>query len=481
MGALYLNNQDRGCSRIEKLLRDCCTSPMEKLGSDGLESTWLGRTHFSRSICYRLDSSSAIPQLSFPLANDLRKDLQFRKIPECHEKTSQITHKMLPNGKPNICATFDLPNSTSIARPARHSRSHSLPSRTVAGNDDSCDSEDYEDAVCNREEMKNDDHSNVSRATSWSEYFTTSGDEYAVEEAEDWMVDLSELFLGPKFASGAYSRLHLGKYKDAAVAVKILRKPDDNEEIARRLERQFRSEVNVLSRAHHGNIVKFLGACRKPPVCCIITEYLSLGSVRAYLRNQEPFSLPLPSVISMALDVARGMDYLHSLGVIHRDLKSENLVVADDLHVKITDFGLACFESEMPSMTKDVGTYRWMAPEMISNKRFSKKVDVYSFGIVLWELLTGRIPFEELSPVQAAFAIVHKHARPPLPLDCPNALGYLMHQCWSTDADKRPDFSEVVESLEELLELSRLGRSMSTWERRQKHTSAFLRCFVGCV
>lgn len=103
------------------------------------------------------------------------------------------------------------------------------------------------------------------------------------------------------------------------------------------------------------------------------------------------------------------MQYLHSLGILHRDLKSENLLLTDDMSVKVADFGISCLETQCDVHLKGfTSTYRWMAPEMIKEKRHTKKVDVYSFGIVLWELLTALTPFDNMTPEQAAFAVCQK-------------------------------------------------------------------------
>lgn len=154
--------------------------------------------------------------------------------------------------------------------------------------------------------------------------------------------------------------------------------------------------------------IQFVAACKKPPVFCIITEYLAGGSLRKYLHQQEPHSVPLELVLKLALDIARGMLYLHSQGVLHRDLKSENLLLTEDMCVKVADFGISCLESQCGSAKGFTGTYRWMAPEMIKEKHHTKKVDVYSFGIVLWELLTAMTPFDNMTPEQAAFAVCQK-------------------------------------------------------------------------
>ena len=155
-------------------------------------------------------------------------------------------------------------------------------------------------------------------------------------------------------------------------------------------------------------LVQLVGACKKPPVFCIIIEYLSGGSLRTFLHKLEHKPLCWPKLIAIALDIARGMEYIHSQGVIHRDLKPENVLFDQDLCAKIADFGIACEEAYCDKLAEDPGTYRWMAPEMIKSKPYGHKVDVYSFGLVLWEMVTGTMPYEEMMPIQAAFAVVDK-------------------------------------------------------------------------
>nr|XP_010925564.1 serine/threonine/tyrosine-protein kinase HT1 [Elaeis guineensis]XP_019707126.1 serine/threonine/tyrosine-protein kinase HT1 [Elaeis guineensis] len=273
----------------------------------------------------------------------------------------------------------------------------------------------------------------------------------AVETTDQWIVDLSQLYLGLRFASGAHSRLYHGIYKDQPVAVKIIRQPDDDENgvMAARLEKQFTREVTFLSHLHHRNVIQLAAACKTPPVFFVITEYLSGGSLRAFLHKLEHKSLPLQKLIAIALDIARGMEYIHSQGVIHRDLKPENILFDEDLCVKIADFGIACEEAYCDALAEDPGTFRWMAPEMIKHKHYGRKVDVYSFGLVLWETLTGRIPYEDMTPIQAAFAVVDKNLRPVIPPDCPAALRALIEQCWAVHPDKRPEFWQIVKVLEQ--------------------------------
>jgi serine/threonine protein kinase len=151
--------------------------------------------------------------------------------------------------------------------------------------------------------------------------------------------------------------------------------------------------------------MQLVAAYKCPPVFYIITEFLPGGSLRSYLNSTEHHPIPLEKIISIALDVACGLEYIHSQGVVHRDIKPENILFDENFCVKIADFGIACEESMCDVLVEDEGTYRWMAPEMIKRKAYNRKVDVYSFGLLLWEMISGRIPFDDLTPLQAAYAV----------------------------------------------------------------------------
>ncbi|PKA51681.1 Serine/threonine-protein kinase HT1 [Apostasia shenzhenica] len=320
--------------------------------------------------------------------------------------------------------------------------------------------------------MRGSDKVRGRKETPWLKYFDHGGGRVAaVDVAEEWMVDLSQLYLGFRFACGAHSRLYHGIYKDEPVAVKIIRLPDDDDDgvMAARLEKQFSREANFLSHLHHRNVIKLVAACRNPPVFCIITEYLPGGSLRLFLHKLEHESLPLQKLISIALDIAHGMEYIHLQGVIHRDLKPENIIFDQDFCVKIADFGIACEEAYSDALADDPGTYRWMAPEMIKHKHYGKKVDVYSFGLVLWEMLTGRIPYEDMTPVQAAFAVVYKNLRPAIPADCPAALRALIEQCWASNPEKRPEFWQIVKVLKHFESVLAQGGTLDMAQNLTSH------------
>ncbi|KAL4564414.1 hypothetical protein LXL04_028478 [Taraxacum kok-saghyz] len=274
--------------------------------------------------------------------------------------------------------------------------------------------------------------------------FPTKG----LQHYEKWTIELKKLNMGPAFAQGAFGKLYKGTYNGEDVAIKLLEKPEDNLDRANLMEQQFQQEVKMLARLKHPNIVRFIGGCYKPMVWCIVTEYAKGGSVRQFLNRRQNRAVPLKLAVKQAVDVAKGMEYVHGLGLIHRDLKSDNLLIANDRSIKIADFGVARIEVRTEGMTPEMGTYRWMAPEMIQHRSYTQKVDVYSFGIVLWELITGMLPYHNLTDVQAAFAVVNKGIRPPVPDDCLPVLNEIMTRCWDGDPNVRPPFTEVVKMLE---------------------------------
>ncbi|CAJ1958396.1 unnamed protein product [Sphenostylis stenocarpa] len=268
--------------------------------------------------------------------------------------------------------------------------------------------------------------------------------------AQNWNVEFSHLFIGYKFSHGAHSQIYHGIYKARHVAIKIFKVPECEEKktIRSLLETQFSREVTHLPRLHHQNVVSFIAAYKDTNSFCILTEYQQKGSLRAHLNKFESKPIPLENVLAFALDIARGMEYIHAQGIIHRDLKPENILVDWDSHLKIADFGIACEASKCDSLW---GTYRWMAPEMIKGKCYGRKVDVYSFGLILWEMVSGTVPFQNMTPIQVAVAVADRDSRPIIPTHCPHDLRDLINQCWALNPDERLEFCQIVRVLEQLI------------------------------
>lgn len=440
-------------------------------------SSWIRRAKFSHTVCHRFDGSRLTYIPVAPLPNRISSLKSRPEAASSYLRTGPNVVKIRkfvstngrravsPDLERKITGTFEEAQSThkrfSTPHPRRkyQEKGHGKlvhrdslegtgrTSKTLGSKSPSSTS-----PLQHFTSMKLPDKSKSHKESAWTKYFDHgAGRVTSVETADEHTVELSKLFFGLRFAHGAHSNLYHGIYMDEPVAVKMIRLPDNDEigDLSAMLENQFIKEVTFLSRLHHPNVVKFVGECRMPPAFCVITEYLPQGSLRAYLHKLEQKTLPLPKLISMALDIARGMEYIHSQRVIHRDLKPENILLTEDLHLKIADFGIACDEACRDFMSDDPGTFRWMAPEMIRRKHYGRNVDVYSFGLILWEFVAGKIPYEDMTPVQAAFAVVNKNMRPAIPVNCPPAMKALIEQCWSLQPDKRPEFWQIVKVLEE--------------------------------
>lgn len=272
------------------------------------------------------------------------------------------------------------------------------------------------------------------------------------------LVDPKLIYIGSKIGEGAHGKVYQGRYADQIVAIKVLKRGDTTQERSL-LESRFVREVTMMSKVKHDNLVKFIGAC-KDPLMVIVTELLPGMSLRKYLASLRPGKLDLLVALNFALDIARAMECLHANGIIHRDLKPDNLLLtANQKSVKLADFGLAREETLTEMMTAETGTYRWMAPELYSTvtlrqgekKHYNNKVDVYSFGIVLWELLTNRMPFEGMSNLQAAYAAAFKQERPILGEEIPPDLAFLVQSSWVEDPNMRPSFGQIIRMLNEYL------------------------------
>ncbi|CAA3005281.1 serine threonine- kinase STY8-like isoform X1 [Olea europaea subsp. europaea] len=268
----------------------------------------------------------------------------------------------------------------------------------------------------------------------------------AQEKCECWEIDWRSLKIGEKIAAGSCGDLYRGVYRGQNVAVKVLR----SEHLNDLLEDEFTKEVAILREVQHGNVVRFIGACTKLPHLCIVTEYMPGGSLYEYLHKNHVV-LKLSQLLKVAIDVCKGMEYLHNKNIIHRDLKTANLLMDAHCVVKVADFGVARFQSNGGVMTAETGTYRWMAPEVINHEPYDQKADVFSFAVVLWELVTAKVPYDTMTPLQAALG-VRQGLRPELPQNGHPKLLDLMQRCWEAVPDNRPTFAKIKVELEELLQ-----------------------------
>ncbi|WCJ30960.1 Protein kinase superfamily protein [Euphorbia peplus] len=267
------------------------------------------------------------------------------------------------------------------------------------------------------------------------------------------IIDPRSVLVRRLLAEGPNSFVYEGELESKPVAVKIIQ-PMNTSDVLLEHKIKFQREVTLQSRINHANIVKLVGASVEPAMF-LITELLRGSTLQKYLWSIRPKRVDMKLALSFALDISRAMDYLHQNGIIHRDLKPSNLLLTEDRkRIKVADFGLAR-EEVMNEMTCEAGTYRWMAPELFSReslkigmkKHYDHKVDVYSFSIVLWELLTNKPPFKGRDNLTVAYAAAANSERPNLE-NIEEQLARLLQSCWSPDPALRPEFMEITTYLE---------------------------------
>ncbi|XP_019123581.2 mitogen-activated protein kinase kinase kinase 11 [Larimichthys crocea] len=273
-----------------------------------------------------------------------------------------------------------------------------------------------------------------------------------VGEFEPEPVDFRELKLDEVIGVGGFGKVYRGTWKGALVAVKAARQdPDEDISVTAQNVRQ---EARLFAMLTHPNIIALKGVCLQEPNLCLIMEYASGGPLSRALAGRR---IPPHVLVNWAVQIARGMLYLHSeaiVPVIHRDLKSNNILLAEPIEnecmegltLKITDFGLAR-EWHKTTKMSTAGTYAWMAPEVIKSSTFSKGSDVWSYGVLLWELLTGEAPYKGIDGLAVAYGVAVNKLTLPIPSTCPEPFVQLMEECWDQDPHRRPNFSSILTQL----------------------------------
>ncbi|KAJ3681352.1 hypothetical protein LUZ60_015841 [Juncus effusus] len=265
----------------------------------------------------------------------------------------------------------------------------------------------------------------------------------------DYEILWEDLTIGEQVGQGSSGTVYHALWYGSDVAVKVFSKQEYSEEVIL----SFRQEVSLMKRLRHPNILLFMGAVTSPQRLCIVTEYLPRGCLLRLLQKNN-IRLDWRRRIHMALDIARGLNYLHhySPPIVHRDLKSSNLLVDKNWTVKVADFGLSRLKRQSFLTTKSGnGTPQWMAPEVLRNEPSDEKSDVYSYGVILWELVTQKIPWENLNSIQVIGAVGFMNQRLELPSDVDPQWASIVYSCWDSEPQKRPSFQELVEKMRDLL------------------------------
>ncbi|KRY36911.1 Mitogen-activated protein kinase kinase kinase 12 [Trichinella spiralis] len=252
--------------------------------------------------------------------------------------------------------------------------------------------------------------------------------------ADDWEVPFESITDLQWLGAGSQGAVFLGRFNGESVAVK-------------KLQRIGETNIRHLRHLSHPNVIKFRGVCTQAPCYCIIMEYCSQGQLYELLRSGKQLSPKL--TLDWAKQIASGMHYLHQQKIIHRDLKSPNVLVTNEDLLKISDFGTSRHWTQANSTRMTFcGTASWMAPEVIRNEPCSDKVDVWSYGIVLWELLTCEVPYQDVDPTAVMWGVGSHSLQLPIPHSTPEGLQLLLKQCWSAKPRNRPSFRHILTHLD---------------------------------
>ncbi|CAD6991815.1 unnamed protein product [Ceratitis capitata] len=248
-----------------------------------------------------------------------------------------------------------------------------------------------------------------------------------------WVIPEADLQLRESIGKGEFGDVMLGILRSEKVAVKMLK--DEG------AVQKFLAEASVMTTLEHENLVKFIGLVFTSKHIYLVTEYMSKGSLVDYLRSRGRQHITKKDQINFAYDTASGMEYLEAKKVVHRDLAARNVLISEDCVAKVSDFGLAREEC----YNLDVGKLpiKWTAPEALKNGRFSNKSDMWSFGILLWEIYSfGRVPYPRI-PLNDVVKHVEVGYKMEAPEGCPAEIYEMMRQAWDLNPSKRPTFAEL--------------------------------------
>ncbi|XP_052466430.1 RAF proto-oncogene serine/threonine-protein kinase isoform X2 [Carassius gibelio] len=299
-----------------------------------------------------------------------------------------------------------------------------------------------------------------------------------------WEIEVTEVVLHSRIGSGSFGTVYKGKWH-GDVAVKILKVMNPTPEQLQ----AFRNEVAVLRKTRHVNIVLFMGYMTKTNMA-IVTQWCEGSSLYKHLHVQET-NFQMFQLIDIARQTAQGMDYLHAKNIIHRDMKSNNIFLHEGLTVKIGDFGLATVKARWSGshrVEQPSGSILWMAPEVIrmqDNNPYSFQSDVYSYGVVLYELMTGELPYSMIANRdQIIFMVGRGYLTPDLSKlykSCPKAMKRLVADCIQKSKDDRPLFPQILSSIELLQHsLPKINRSASEPSlHRASHTEDINVCTLA--
>uniref|UniRef100_A0A8C7JSJ1 receptor protein-tyrosine kinase n=1 Tax=Oncorhynchus kisutch TaxID=8019 RepID=A0A8C7JSJ1_ONCKI len=271
------------------------------------------------------------------------------------------------------------------------------------------------------------------------------------KEIDTSCVKIEQVIGAGEFGEVCSGNLRLPGKREILVAIKTLKVG-----YTERQRRDFLSEASIMGQFDHPNIIHLEGVVTKSAPVMIITEFMENGSLDSFLRQNDG-QFTVIQLVGMLRGIAAGMKYLNDMNYVHRDLAARNILVNSNLVCKVSDFGLSRFleeDTSDPTYTSALGgkiPIRWTAPEAIQYRKFTSSSDGWSYGIVMWEVMSyGERPYWDMSNQDVINAIEQDYRLPP-PMDCPSALHQLMLDCWQKDRNNRPKFSQIVNNLDKMI------------------------------
>nr|XP_029479722.1 ephrin type-B receptor 1-like [Oncorhynchus nerka] len=269
-------------------------------------------------------------------------------------------------------------------------------------------------------------------------------------------IDVSTVKIEEVIGAGEFGEVYKGRLKlpgkrEIYVAIKTLKAG-----YVEKQRRDFLSEASIMGQFDHPNIIRLEGVVTKSRPVMIVTEFMENGALDSFLRQNDG-QFTVIQLVGMMRGISAGMKYLSEMNYVHRDLAARNILVNSNLVCKVSDFGLSRYlqdDTSDPSYTSSLGgkiPVRWTAPEAIAYRKFTSASDVWSYGIVMWEVMSfGERPYWDMSNQDVINAIEQDYRLPP-PMDCPSALHQLMLDCWQKDRNARPRFTDIVNTLDKMI------------------------------
>ncbi|GAU93147.1 hypothetical protein RvY_05131 [Ramazzottius varieornatus] len=258
-----------------------------------------------------------------------------------------------------------------------------------------------------------------------------------------WVIRSNELELGDVLGKGEFGDVVLGFYRGTKVAVKTLKDPH--------AVQMFLGEASVMTALRHLNLVQLLGVVIDGPSIFLVTEYMDNGNLRDFLRSRGRLHVTKRDQLFFSRDSCSGMAHLEAKKVVHRDLAARNVLLSDRMVAKVCDFGLAWDINLKTDIDTGKLPIKWTAPEALKHNQFSNKSDMWSFGILLWEIYSfGRVPYQRI-PLGDVVKHIEKGYRMEAPEGCPPEIYDMIRAAWEPVPEARPTFNDLSSRLESLI------------------------------